>query len=277
MGPDDTDASVYPFTPPPPNPGTFAVGGTGGPPPGAGGTNESSGRVKARRRGRLGKTAASLAVVLGTGAGAATVALASTGGGASLASADSTTTTTSTSTSTTTRPPAPLPPGRRGPISGGPASGPWALFGPGAGPGPLLGTGGIVHGTFTVKKDNGTYETIGTQAGTAGPVGATSITVKSPDGFEQSYDVSPSTIVDAEAGGIASVKAGDQVRVEALVNGSTMTAERIVDITQLEAKRAELAPNGAPGGPPSASSPRTWWQRGPLPEDDGPGAPPPAA
>jgi hypothetical protein len=88
-----------------------------------------------------------------------------------------------------------------------------------------------------LKDGNGTYETIDTQVGTAEDVSASSLTVKSADGFSQTYDVTTSTIVDADYEGILSVKVGDTVSVQALVDGSTITAQRVQDVTQLQANR----------------------------------------
>jgi hypothetical protein len=41
-------------------------------------------------------------------------------------------------------------------------------------------------------------------------------------------------MVNARQNGIASIKAGDQVTVNATVSGSTATAVRIIDMTQLQ-------------------------------------------
>jgi hypothetical protein len=240
MSSDDRDASVYPFMPAPdlaqPSP----------PPPGG---RPRRGRS---RRARLGKTAAGLAVVLGAGAGAATVALTgSPNGGASLASQDSpasgSATSTSAPSSTTTTLPYRGKHGRPG-------------YGPGLGPlGLVPGSLGVVHGTFTLRTPDGKFETIDTQTGTVESVGSTSITVRSADGFSQTYQVTSSTEVGAEANGILSVKDGDQVSIEGLVSGTTVTAQRVLDITQLRQ------------GHPSWGNGRGPWG------DDGPPGPPDAA
>ena len=59
---------------------------------------------------------------------------------------------------------------------------------------------------------------------------ATSITVKSADGFSKTYQVVSSTNVDAQRNGIATVKTGHQVMVTATVSGSTDTAVSILDL-----------------------------------------------
>jgi hypothetical protein len=231
MKPDDHEATLYPFTPPPPPPGAL-------PSP-------------RRRRTRIGKTAAGLALVLGTGAGAATVALATaTGSTPALAASDSTSTTVSPAA-----PPGPCPARRwAGPMRGALAWGP-GMSSPGA-------AGGIVHSTYTVKGSDGKYETIDVQTGTAEVVSATSVTVKSADGFSQSYAITPSTIVEARQDGILSVKVGDEVSIRGLVGGSAVNAERVVDLTQLRAGAAVTGPwgrrpglGGMPGGEPGGGPP----------------------
>lgn len=242
MSNDDRDAELYPFTPPPP-------------PPGAG--------ARKPRRSRLTKTAAGLAVILGAGAGAAAVASATTSSPTPAVTSASPTTTTPSTT-----------PGR-GPRSffggrfaqGGPAgflpnigglrapagSGRFGGFGGFFGLGGALGPNGAIHGTFTIKGPNGSYETIATQYGTAGTVTASSITVKSADGFSQTYTVDPSTVVDADSNGITSVITGDTVSIQATVSGSTFTAQTVLDLTQVQANRKSWAPgppagSGSPGG-----------------------------
>jgi len=111
----------------------------------------------------------------------------------------------------------------------------------------LLGPGGVVHGTFTLKGPNGDYETIDTQYGTAGNVTAGSITVTSADGFSQTYTVDSSTVVDADSNGITSVNSGDTVSITATVSGDTATAQTVIDLTQVQANRKSWAPGGTKG------------------------------
>jgi len=91
----------------------------------------------------------------------------------------------------------------------------------------------IVHGRAVVAKQGGGYQTIAYQRGAVTTVSMGSITVKSTDGFTQSYAVTGSTIVGAQRGGIGSVTAGDQASVIATVSGKTLTAVHIIDWTQL--------------------------------------------
>lgn len=215
-------ARFYQFTPPPPPPAS----------------------QPAPRRRRLTKTAAGLAVVLGAGAGAAGVA-SMFGGTAPSALAS----TTGTASSTTTTPPVSGPPWAGSPMPalsprwGGGMMRAWGMF---------PGGRGIVHGSFTVKGPNGAYETISTQLGTVQAVSSSSLTVKSADGFTQTYAVVPSTVVHADYEGVLSLKHGDSVSVQATVSGSNATAQSVVDLTQVQANRSSWLPQGpttpSPGG-----------------------------
>jgi hypothetical protein len=131
------------------------------------------------------------------------------------------------SSSSTTRPPnAPVKPGH----------GPRA-FGPGL-PG-FGGLGQVVHGQATVHTRSGSYQTIAFQVGSVTEVNSTSITVKSTDGFSQTYDVTANTIVNAQRDGISSVAKGDEVRVIATQSGANKwTATNITDMTKLKNSRA---------------------------------------
>jgi hypothetical protein len=120
--------------------------------------------------------------------------------------------------------------------------------------GGLMGPLGAIHAQFTVPGPNGGYETIATQTGTVQSVSSGSVTVKSTDGYTQQYVVDPSTLVAADYEGILSVSSGDTVVVEALVSGSTYTAERVVDTTQAQANRGSWGP-GPDGTPPTTPAP----------------------
>jgi hypothetical protein len=238
---DDRDANLYPFTPPPPAPE-----GPG-----------KDGRPRRPRRSRLTKTAAGLVVILGTGTGAAAVALATSSGTvpASASSASTKTTTAGPDAATPATPPGVRRAmfGRGGGFGGpgGLASRlPAAFAGPGGFVG-ALGGRGVIHASYTIKGADGTYRTIDTQMGTVEDVSSTSITVKSADGFSQTYDVTTSTIVDADYEGILSVNLKDTVSVQALADGPTITAQRVQDITQVQANQPswDQGPSAGPGGP----------------------------
>jgi hypothetical protein len=123
-----------------------------------------------------------------------------------------------------------------------PKGGPWRIhgapgpFGPAfAGPG-LLGGGlfGAVHGSAVVPKPGGGYQTVAFQNGKVTAVSSTSITLRSADGYSHTYQVTSSTMVNAQRDGIGSIKDGNQVVVAATVSGSTTTATRIIDVTLLQ-------------------------------------------
>jgi hypothetical protein len=240
MTTDNQDGNLYPFTPPPPPPA--------GPSP--------SGRARRPRPSRLTKTAAGLVLILGAGAGAAAVASATTSGTNSNPAGASATTTPSGSANNGPST-APVPRNRRS-FGPGMPGGPMRFFGFG-GLDMGIGPGGAIHASYTVKGPNGNYETIDTQYGTAADVSSGSITVKSADGFSQTYTVGSSTVVDADYNGILSVKVGDTISIQGLVNESTstVTAERVLDVTQVQANRKSWAPGppDGPGGPRGPGGP----------------------
>ena len=241
MSTDDQDGNLYPFTPPPPPPGDPV-------------------RRKPRRS-RITKTAAGLALILGAGAGAAAVASATTSGANTNPAGASASTTPSGTTPIGTTPIGTTPRGSGSGPSTGPVPRPRRSFGPAMPGGPVrffgfggLGSDGAIHASYTVKGPNGDYETIDTQYGMAEAVSSGSITVKSADGFSQTYAVGSSTLVDADYNGILSVKVGDTISIQGLVNGTTVTAERVLDVTQVQANRNSWEPGppnipGGPGGP----------------------------
>jgi hypothetical protein len=113
-----------------------------------------------------------------------------------------------------------------------------------------------LHSESVVKKADGTFETQLSQQGAVDSASATAVTVKSEDGFIQSYTVNtetkitkfPAPAADGSpakgddgkrlkpaAGTIADIAAGDTVRISGLKNGDQATAQRIVE--------------GAPTGP----------------------------
>lgn len=128
--------------------------------------------------------------------------------------------------------------------------------GPGAFPGwfghggPELGFGAI-HGQFTVPAPSGGYETLATQTGTVSSVSATSITVKSEDGFTGTYTVDDDTLVNAGNNGIADVSKGDTVRVVAVIASGRDRAVQIMDGTKVQRSIGRWLPGfpGAPGSP----------------------------
>ena len=80
-----------------------------------------------------------------------------------------------------------------------------------------------MHGEFVVRDGAGGYTTVLTQTGTVTAISPTSITVRSEDGFSQTY-VIPTTAGNAGAPPFA---VDDQVVVRATRNGQTSTVTNI--------------------------------------------------
>jgi hypothetical protein len=120
-----------------------------------------------------------------------------------------------------------------------------------------FGFGGALHGQFTVKTQDGTYQTVAVQTGTVQSVDDDSITVKSEDGYTKTYAVPSSTWVNATRDGLASIKKGNTVNVQATVSGDKLTAERILDLTQAKNSRPNWGPferhKMGPGQPKTAT------------------------
>lgn len=107
-----------------------------------------------------------------------------------------------------------------------------------------------LHSESVVKKADGTFETHLSQQGTVEAVSETSVTVKSEDGFTQSYavnaetkiikfpapaaDGSPATAEDGKRlkpseVTIAEIATGESVRVSGVKSGDSATADKIVE------------------------------------------------
>jgi hypothetical protein len=113
-----------------------------------------------------------------------------------------------------------------------------------------------LHGESVVKKADGTLQAVLEQRGTVEAVSDTSITVKSEDGYSQTYAVNADTKVtkapaaaddsspapdstpETDDGGkrvkpgegtIADIATGDAVRIAGVKNGDQATAERIAE------------------------------------------------
>ncbi len=96
-------------------------------------------------------------------------------------------------------------------------------------PGALTG-GPALHGEVIVPNSDGTFTTLVVQRGEVTAVSATSITVKSADGFTQEYAVTADSKIRVAGGGgaIGDVKVGDAVGVRATKSGSTVTVDNLV-------------------------------------------------
>lgn len=126
--------------------------------------------------------------------------------------------------------------------------------GPG-GPGGLgRGLMGALHGEVTTKAPGGGYQVLAMQRGQATAVSATSITVKSEDGYSRTYAVNGDTVVKSADNGIADVANGDQVNVIAVVTGDNARAVSVVDVTKVGELGGKWRPRRGPRPAPSASA-----------------------
>lgn len=98
------------------------------------------------------------------------------------------------------------------------------------GRGHLLGMGGPLHGSFVVPDGSGGYRTLVMQRGAATKVSDTSITVRSEDGFEQTYAITADTAVGADRQGVAGIAKGAAVAVMGEQKGSGVTALHVADL-----------------------------------------------
>jgi hypothetical protein len=97
-----------------------------------------------------------------------------------------------------------------------------------------FGRGGPLHGEFTIRKPDGNgFQTVAVQTGEVTAVNASSITVKSEDGFSRTYSVDENTVVGSGRDGIGTVKTGNTVRVAGVVEGGQAKAAAILDSTSL--------------------------------------------
>ncbi|MBV9410256.1 MAG: hypothetical protein JO148_01560 [Acidimicrobiia bacterium] len=135
-----------------------------------------------------------------------------------------------TSGGSSTSTPSPTVPGQNGP--GGPR-GPMGHFRGGPGFGPGGGPGGAIHGEFVQPDGSGGYRTVDEQVGDVTSVSSDSISVKSADGFSKTYSVDQNTAVNSGRDGIANVKNGDKVSVNAVVTDGKAAARSVQDLTTL--------------------------------------------
>jgi hypothetical protein len=222
--------------------------------------------AKARRAGwaRGRSLAVTAALVIGAGVGATAVASAATGHSSpagpvahTVAAGATTSTSTAGSGSTTTTPAKPGlgPWGGRGP---GPA-GFGGRRGGGFGPGPLGGFGMVagraLHGQVTYETKTGSYATVDFQRGSVEAASATSIEVKSADGFSQTYAINSGTKV-LGASSASAIKSTDTVMLDTTAGSSTV-AGTVVDITQAQANRPKglARPPWAKGGSTTTTVP----------------------
>jgi hypothetical protein len=133
-----------------------------------------------------------------------------------------------------------------GATAGGPGGG---FGGPGGGTvrggAQAGGLAGALHGDFVVSNGSNGTTTERLQTGTVTAVSATDITVKSTDGYTQSYTVGSSTSVDQGSDTIGKVAKGNTVTVVATLSGQEATANTIEDST-IDSRTG--SGQGGPGG-----------------------------
>ncbi len=88
----------------------------------------------------------------------------------------------------------------------------------------------VLHGEFVVKGKDGKYETLASQRGSVTAVSATSITLRSADGFTATYAVDGSTRIRKEGkkADIGAVKVADPAFVLAVRIGTDKTARGVI-------------------------------------------------
>lgn len=107
--------------------------------------------------------------------------------------------------------------------------------GPG-GFGRMLGrglSGAALHGSYVVGDPDGGYRTVVTQRGEVTALSATSLTVRSEDGFTQTYRLDEDT-TDLLGGpeGVDDLSEGDEVGVSGEKSGGTVKATHVVDLSR---------------------------------------------
>lgn len=120
-----------------------------------------------------------------------------------------------------------------------------------------VGAGAVLHGQFTVKTATGTQVVdvqTGAVTGTTSHGSQHAITVKSSDGYTQTYTVTSSTRIgkNGQKATISDIATGDTVRVFATNDNGTLTAQLIRDgkVPPVPGERAPRSPNGSPSPAP---------------------------
>lgn len=115
----------------------------------------------------------------------------------------------------------------------GPSAGPSTTKKPARHPGSLAR---VEHGQFTLNGKQ--HRTVDLQRGTVQAVNATSVTVRSADGFTTSYAINGNTKVqkNKQPSSIDKLAVNDRVTVRAGVDGPTVTADHIADSGPAPAK-----------------------------------------
>ncbi|MEK9665265.1 MAG: hypothetical protein VW362_10910, partial [Candidatus Nanopelagicales bacterium] len=110
--------------------------------------------------------------------------------------------------------------------------------------GPRGEMGHMLHSEGVIEDADGNYVTVRMQVGEVTAISATSISVKSVDGYTSTYAITDTTEQDRDRTADTQAKVGDKVHVRATVDGSTATAEDIHAMSadfaaQMEEQRAQ--------------------------------------
>ncbi|WP_115789547.1 hypothetical protein [Arthrobacter silvisoli] len=132
-----------------------------------------------------------------------------------------------------------------------------------------LGAGGLgaaVHSEYVILR-NGKYVNMGSQTGTVSQVSADSVTVRSEDGFTRSYSLGSDLVVSQGIGrgmnqgrstlSISDVQSGAVVRITALQESGSYTAETIQLLTAISSGQDSGTGVPGSGSGPGASDPGT--------------------
>ena len=84
----------------------------------------------------------------------------------------------------------------------------------------------MLHSEAVIAKADGTFVTVRMQAGDVTAISATSITVRSTDGYSSTYAITDATVVEHH-GEDGAPEVGDSVHIRGTVSGVTVTAELI--------------------------------------------------
>lgn len=120
--------------------------------------------------------------------------------------------------------------------------------------GPREGAPGhMLHSEGVIEDADGNFVTVRMQTGEVTAISATSISVKSADGYTSTYAINDATEQERDRTADTQAKVGDTVHVRATVDGSTATADDIHAMSadfaaQMEEERAEMGGPGR-GGP----------------------------
>jgi hypothetical protein len=89
---------------------------------------------------------------------------------------------------------------------------------------------GVLHGEATLTMKDGTVRVIAAQRGTVTAIDDKSVTVKSSDGFTQTWTFgSPLTVIEHRSTiAPSAIKVGTEVGVAGPENGTTLTARLVV-------------------------------------------------